>query len=143
MKFGDRVQETTTTTGTGALTLAGATVGHRVFSEEIGNGNETPYLIEPPVGSSDTWWELSKGTVSADVTLSRTLIKSSTGALIDLPAGSKVVTQVAAAGTLNGKMQVVNHGTDADYARPDVAAVYWTGSVEPANALDGDLWFGG
>lgn len=41
-------------------------------------------------------------------------------------------------------MQVIHHETDASVARPPGApAVYWVGSVEPENAIDGDLWIGG
>jgi len=40
-----------------------------------------------------------------------------------------------------GLLAVVNHGTSAATARPPGAtAVYWIGSVEPANAEDHDLW---
>jgi hypothetical protein len=40
-------------------------------------------------------------------------------------------------------MRVVSHGADANVARPaDTAAVYWIGTVEPLQALDGDLWIG-
>lgn len=34
----------------------------------------------------------------------------------------------------------VNHGDDANVARPDYVSVEWLGSVEPVNALDGDTW---
>lgn len=38
-------------------------------------------------------------------------------------------------------MVVVNHGTDADVARPEgAAAVYWIGSVQPNNATLYDIW---
>jgi hypothetical protein len=41
-------------------------------------------------------------------------------------------------------MHVVSHGSTADTARPAGAvAVYWIGTVEPTNAVDGDLWIGG
>src|SRR5690625_1355910 len=41
----------------------------------------------------------------------------------------------------SGLLAVVNHGTSAATARPPGAtAVYWIGSVEPANAEDHDLW---
>jgi hypothetical protein len=47
------------------------------------------------------------------------------------------------AGTIENGMTVVNHGATADTARPTgAAAVYWIGTVEPTNAVDGDLWFG-
>jgi hypothetical protein len=36
----------------------------------------------------------------------------------------------------------VSHGADANVARPSgVAAVYWIGSVQPANAATYDLFF--
>ena len=35
----DRVKETTTTTGTGSISLAGAVTGYVSFSSAIGNGN--------------------------------------------------------------------------------------------------------
>lgn len=40
-----------------------------------------------------------------------------------------------------GLLAVVNHGSSGSTARPSGAtAVYWIGSVEPANAEDHDLW---
>jgi hypothetical protein len=98
MTHGDRVQETTTTTGTGSLTLAGATSGHLTFSAEIGETDECVYLIE--LSTDPSIWEISKGTLTG-TTLTRTLIKSSTGSLIDWAAGTKHVSQVLDAGTLN------------------------------------------
>ena len=41
----DRVKETSTTTGTGTFTLAGAVTGFETFSSAIGNGNTTYYAI--------------------------------------------------------------------------------------------------
>lgn len=34
----------------------------------------------------------------------------------------------------------VNHGNDANVARPDYVSVEWFGTVEPVNAIDGDTW---
>ena len=39
----DRVQETTTTSGTGTLSLAGAVAGYRTFVSGVGSGNTTYY----------------------------------------------------------------------------------------------------
>ena len=82
----DRVQETSTTTGTGSLTLLGAVTGYQTFSTAIGNTNTTYYVI-----SDGTNWEVGVGTVGAG-TLSRdTLLSSSTGAFVSFPAGTKNV----------------------------------------------------
>jgi hypothetical protein len=83
----DRVKETSTTTGTGTLTLAGAATGYQSFAA-IGDGNTTYYTI---VGG--TQWEVGIGTyTSSGTTLSRdTVLSSSTGAKIDLAAGTKDV----------------------------------------------------
>ena len=53
----DRVQETSTTTGTGTLTLAGAVAGFQSFAA-IGNGNTCYYTITNAAGS----WEVGIGT---------------------------------------------------------------------------------
>lgn len=84
----DRVLETTTTTGTGTITLAGAQTGYQSFAA-IGDGNSTYYAI---VGTSQ--WEVGIGTYTASgTTLSRTtvLASSSSGSLVDFSAGSKDV----------------------------------------------------
>jgi hypothetical protein len=41
----DRVRETSTTSGTGTLNLAGAVTGFRTFVDGIGNSNTTYYAI--------------------------------------------------------------------------------------------------
>ena len=58
----DRVKETTTTTGTGTYTLAGAEVGFQSFST-IGNGNTTYYTV---TDGGD--WEVGIGTYTASGT---------------------------------------------------------------------------
>jgi hypothetical protein len=82
----DRVQETSTTTGTGTFTLAGAVSGFQTFSSAIGNGNTTYYTI-----TNGTDWEVGIGTGAAG-TLSRdTILSSSTGSAISFSAGVKNV----------------------------------------------------
>ena len=83
----DRVKETSTTTGTGTFTLAGAASGFQAFSA-IGNGSTTYYCI---VGG--TQWEVGIGTYTlSGTTLSRdTVLSSSTGSKIDFAAGTKDV----------------------------------------------------
>jgi hypothetical protein len=86
----DRVQETTTTTGTGTVTLAGAVTGFQSFAA-VGNGNTTFYTIADSSGSN---WEIGIGTyTSSGTTLSRDTVLSSSnsGSLVDFPAGTKNV----------------------------------------------------
>ena len=90
----DRVKETTTTTGTGAFSLAGAVSGYQSFSV-IGNGNTTYYCA---VGG--TQWEVGIGTyTAAGTSLSRdTILASSTGSIINFSAGTKDIFVVYPAG---------------------------------------------
>jgi hypothetical protein len=84
----DRVQETSTTTGTGTFTLAGAVTGFQAFSV-IGNANTTYYAI---VGGAE--WEVGLGTYSSTgTTLSRdTVLESSNGGTaVNFSAGTKNV----------------------------------------------------
>ena len=69
----DRVKETTTTTGTGTVQLAGATPGFETFVERIGDGNATYYCIALQGGAE---FEVGVGTVSSGSpdTLSRTTV---------------------------------------------------------------------
>ena len=84
----DRVQETSTTTGTGTFTLAGAVSGFQSFSV-IGNANTTYYAI---VGGTE--WEVGIGTyTSSGTTLSRdTILESSNGGTaVNFTVGTKNV----------------------------------------------------
>jgi hypothetical protein len=86
----DRVQETTTTTGTGSVTLLGAVTGFQSFAV-IGNTNTTFYTIADQGGAN---WEVGIGTYSTTgPTLARTTVLSSSngGALVPFTAGTKTV----------------------------------------------------
>ena len=85
----DRVKETSTTTGIGTLTLAGAVTGFETFSSAIGNANTTYYAIVNTVNSE---FEVGLGTVGAG-TLARTTIISSSNSdsAVDFAAGTKNV----------------------------------------------------
>ena len=86
----DRVKETSTTAGTGTLTLAGAAAGFQSFSA-IGNGNTTYYAI---VDSTAGTWEVGIGTyTSSGTTLSRDTVLSSSnsGSLVTFSSNSKDV----------------------------------------------------
>ena len=83
----DRVKETTTTTGTGTVTLAGAVTGFRAFSAVLSNSDTTYYAI---VGANQ--FEVGIGTYTSG-TLSRDTVLSSSNsnALVEFSAGSKNV----------------------------------------------------
>ena len=86
----DRVKETTTTTGTGPVVLAGEAGGFQDFSSAIGNTNTTYYAI---VHQSLDEWEVGIGTYgSASNNLTRnTVLSSSTGSSINFSSGTKDV----------------------------------------------------
>lgn len=90
MWFFDRVKETSSTTGTGTVTLLGAVTGYITFSSVIGTGNYTYYVIEI---NSLGQWEVGRGTLSSSTTLTRDLVLSSSngGALVNFSAGTKNV----------------------------------------------------
>jgi len=75
--IGDRIQETTTTNGTGTVVLAGAVTGYQSFAV-IGNTNTTYYTIADQNGAN---WEVGIGTYySGNSSLARTTILSSSNA---------------------------------------------------------------
>ena len=92
----DRVKETTTTTGTGSVTLLGASTGYQSFAV-VGDTNTTYYTI---AGQGTAEWEVGIGTYSTTgPTLARTTVLASSngGSLVSFSAGTKdvFVTQPA------------------------------------------------
>jgi hypothetical protein len=92
-KFLDRVMETSTTTGTGTYTLAGAVTGFQAFSA-VGNGNSCYYAAfeSDTFGNPTGGWETGIGTyASGGTTLSRDSILSSSngGSAVNWAAGTR------------------------------------------------------
>ena len=86
----DRIKETTTTTGTGTITLGGAQTGFESFAG-IGDGNTTYYVIQH---TSANEFEVGLGTYTASgTTLSRDTIytSSNSDAAVNFSAGTKIV----------------------------------------------------
>jgi len=110
--FKDRVKETTTTTGSGTVTLAGASAGFQSFGV-IGDANTTYYTL---VSGSE--WEVGIGTyTSSGTTLSRdTVLESSNaGSKITLAGTSDVFC------TYPAEKAVVQDETNTAYV-PQIAA---------------------
>lgn len=85
----DRVKETTTTTGTGSYTLAGAASGFQSFADALADGDTTWYGVE-----DGTYWEVGLGTWDESAgTLARTTVyaSSNSGSAVNWGAGSKNV----------------------------------------------------
>lgn len=92
--YADRVMETTTSTGTGPVTLEGAVTGYQAFGSALVVGDTCDYAIfavdenDAPTGA----WETGRGTYSAAGVLTRTAVQdSSTGSAVDFEAGTKFV----------------------------------------------------
>jgi hypothetical protein len=85
LALADRVRQTTTSTGTGTITLDGSVEGFQSFAV-IGNNNTTYYTI-----AGGAQWEVGIGTYYGGTLARTTVISSSTGAKLDLAAGLKDV----------------------------------------------------
>jgi hypothetical protein len=88
----NRVKETTTTTGTGTVTLLGAATGFQSFAA-IGNANTTYYTIASQTGNE---WEVGIGTyATSGTTLARTTVLSNSSgtqpSALSFSAGTKDV----------------------------------------------------
>jgi hypothetical protein len=120
--LGDRIRQTSTTTGSGTLTLDGSVTGFQSFSA-IGDGNTTYYTI-----ALDSQWEVGIGTYLAG-TLSRdTVISSSTGSKIVFGAGAKDVFVSYPA------EKSVNQDANNRVLIPYTSGVTNTGSLNVGNA---------
>ena len=115
----DRVKETTTSTGTGTINLAGVENGFEGFVSGIGTTNSTYYTISLPAGD----WEVGIGTVTdaSPDTLSRTTVISSSNSdnLVNFGAGTKdVFCTIPAKRTISPIMTatgyVVTHSSTLD-----------------------------
>lgn len=87
----DRVKDSTTTTGTGSLTLSGtAPTGYQAFASVMA-ANDTCYYCISSTGGAE--WEVGLGTLTASTTLARTTViaSSNLNALVSLSAGTKDV----------------------------------------------------
>lgn len=99
----DRVRETSTTTGTGTLTLDGAVTGFRTFSSAIGDTNTCYYTIT--LGAD---YEIGLGTVGAGTLARTTVLKSSnSNSAVNFGAGTKDVFA-----TYPGEKAVTTDGTE-------------------------------
>jgi hypothetical protein len=139
----DLVQETTTTTGTGPLTLLGAVTGFQSFGV-VGDGVKCKYAIQgfdPTTGKFTGIREVGQGTYTlSGTTLSRDKVESSNngGALVNLPAGTYIVSLVKSAASLNSVIALGSNttGSNVTAANLNIQAPLGTG-----NAASGSIVF--
>lgn len=112
----DRVKETTTTTGTGDITLAGAVSGFETFGTNMSNTDVTRYCIQ-----GGTEWEIGIGTWNTGGTLTRTAVlqSSNSDSLVNFSAGTKTVFMTA----------------DSSYFMPTGSIVPYAGTAAPTGFL--------
>lgn len=89
-RFYDRVLETSTSTGTGSLTLSGAQTQFVAFSARFGIGETFYYCIK---GQSGSEWEVGRGYLSSATTLVREIVfeSSNSDTFVNFSAGTKDV----------------------------------------------------
>jgi len=124
----DRVKETTTTTGTGAITLAGAPTNFQTFTSVLSNADTTFYAI---IDDTNGEFEVGIGTfASSGTTLTRTTVleSSNSGSAVNLGSGVKQVFMTYPAEKsvfLDASNQLVINGSAV------------TSSVSELNIIDG------
>lgn len=126
----DRVQETSTTTGTGTLTLAGAVTGWQSFATAFPAASTAviPYCITDSSGN----WETGYGTYTlSGTTLTRAVKQSSNAnALVNFAAGTKSVFVTPIADLINtdgfsyGSTAPVNPQPGQRWIDPTVGVLY-------------------
>jgi hypothetical protein len=85
----DRVKESSSSSGTGNITLGGAIPGYQTFNAAIATGSTVYYTIHNLTAGDDDEWEVGVGTFTSPSTLSRdTVLSSSTGSKVNFTAGA-------------------------------------------------------
>ncbi len=98
----DRAKETSTTTGTSDITVAGAPTGYQTLNDAVGLNTMFTYAI---VHQSANEWEVGEGYLSGATTLVRNRVTQSTNAdaLVNFSAGTKDVFITISADQFKGK----------------------------------------
>lgn len=123
------VAETSTTTGTGTLTLLGATFGMRKLDEVFSSGDEVFYLIEEFDDEDDPTsggWELGKGTFTSPDQLARAdadiKFSSNSNNRVDWGAGTRQVKIVHQIDDIGGSDPYMEGANDLSEVVTDATA---------------------
>ena len=126
----DRVRETTTTEGTGTITLGGAVTNFETFAANLSNSDTTYYAI---VDNTNNDFEVGVGTFTASgTTLARSVIASSnSNNLVDFGVGTKDVFI-----TVPASKMVVEDGSNNVSIGGTVTATAFSGSGSGLTGVD-------
>ena len=150
----DRVRETTTTTGTGTITLGGAVTNFETFTANLSNSDTTYYSI---VDNTNGAFEVGLGTFTASgTTLARTTIIASSNSnstvnfgsgrkdvFITIPASKMIVKDTNGNVSIDGDVTVADGSNDFDVASHDgtnglkLGGDLVTASATDINLIDG------
>jgi hypothetical protein len=142
----DRVKETTTTAGTGTVTLLGAAPGFQSFAV-VGDANTTYYTI---AGQTTSEWEVGIGTYTlSNTTLARTTVLSNSSgtqpSALSFSAGTKDVFVTYPSGksvNLDASGNATALGTPASFVGTNItgtASGLTAGNVTTNANLTGDV----
>jgi trimeric autotransporter adhesin len=145
----DRVKESSSSSGTGNITLGGAFPGYQTFNAAIATGSTVYYTIHNLAAGFDTEWEVGLGTFTSPATLVRTtVLSSSTGSAVNFTAGTNglevFITQPAEEAVYinnaTGKVEANGNGANTisftNINASNVVMVSGTISTNAANATD-------
>jgi trimeric autotransporter adhesin len=146
----DRVKESSSSSGTGSITLGGAIPGYQTFNAAIATGSTVYYTIHNLTAGSDTEWEVGVGTFTSPATLARNTVLSSSnsGSLVPFTAGASglevFVTQPAeqalytnqATGIVESSGNGANTIAFTNINASNIVTVSGTISTNAANATD-------
>jgi hypothetical protein len=146
----DRVKESSSSSGTGSITLGGAFPGYQTFNAAIATGSTVYYTIHNLTAGSDTEWEVGVGTFTSPATLARNTVLSSSnsGSLVPFTSGASglevFVTQPAeqalytnqATGIVESSGNGANTIAFTNINASNIVTVSGTISTNAANATD-------
>jgi hypothetical protein len=141
----DRVRESSTSSGTGSITLGGAFVGYQTFASAVTSGSTVYYTIHNTTPGNEAEWEVGVGTFTSPSTLSRdTVFSSSAGGTTKVNfTGSSIlevfITQPAEQAVYinqaTNKVEAFGDGTNS-ISFVNVTADLFTGNASAISAIN-------